>query len=429
MRLVLITFHFPPSSAIGAARMFSLAQYLASRGHEVNAIHANVPPVADDRSDAFGAISRIPVEWFDVLRPWRGLSAGARASWSISDSMESGVAKRSKLRSFILKQVHPRVSSFYRSFVAFPDVAVGWIPFALRVALRDIRVSGATAIVSSGPPFSAHVVASIVSRITGVPWLADFRDPWTQGRYYPFGPVRRKSDRYLERCVLAGASVLTTVSPPLVAELASLHGNRVSLVMNGYDHLERLKDDSPPLSDAALNILYVGRSFYGGERSPSRLFRSALRLGLTESQMRIHFLGARHEDVMIFEGANEVKNLLVFHDEVGAEESRRMQERAGALLLLLREDSADAGTYSGKLFEYIGAGRPVVLIGYEDGVAAELLRTSKLGYVPRTDQELDKLLQDLVGIGDRRLVTAPEARSEFERKRQNEIFERLAHDL
>jgi hypothetical protein len=243
-------------------------------------------------------------------------------------------------------------------------------------ATRDWRPD---AIVASGPPFSSFISASRLSRRLKVPWVADYRDLWTNSTYYPYPASRRVVDRFIELRTLRGVTAVVTTSEPFAEELGHLHGQHADVVLNGHQPASERWDVQKRLP-GQLNLLYAGQ-LYPGKRDPRPLFEAIALLGADGTGIRVHFAGAHGLEAARSAQMASCTHNLVDHGQIDRAEALHLQHRADVLLLLMWNDVGEAGVYPGKLFEYIFARRPILMLGWPRGVAAELIRSRGAGVV------------------------------------------------
>src|SRR5690606_27569135 len=144
------------------------------------------------------------------------------------------------VRDSALDRVRKLVSRHYNALFFFPDRQVGWIPYAASAARRLFREWRPDVIFASGPPFSVHVIARRLSRVSGVPWIAEYRDRWSDDPY-EFGyttKLTKYMERKLEDACLASASGVVTVSEPWAEMYRQWAGLPVAVVYNGYDPVD-----------------------------------------------------------------------------------------------------------------------------------------------------------------------------------------------
>jgi glycosyltransferase involved in cell wall biosynthesis len=257
-----------------------------------------------------------------------------------------------------------------------PDSLLFWARLARAVVRNAVEEHRPAAIYSSSPPASTHRLALWTHRTYGLPWIADFRDPWSRNELYPYYPGYRSINRRQEQQVLRAASRIVTVSPPLVEMFQTISGRNSSdivLIENGYD-----EDDVvvlPPPDTSRFTITYTGE--FSRLRRPDA-FVAAIDGLVTDrqvpaDQIRVLFAGK--------DTARYVPNRPPFQ-HLGYLSHDRLNElrRDSDLLLLIHNDSGGArGNYGGKLYEYLGSNRPILVVSGPDNVAAELVVRARAG--------------------------------------------------
>jgi glycosyltransferase involved in cell wall biosynthesis len=231
-------------------------------------------------------------------------------------------------------------------------------------------------------PFSSHLVASRLARRFGCPWIAEYRDFFAGNPYQDTPAWRDAIDRRVEAAVMRSAAASVTISPPMAEELARRHGKPAVSVPNGYDPEDFAAADAPaPFDPEMLTILYTG-IIYPGRRDPSPLFAALAGLAPEErARIELRFHGQDLRGVAEMARRHGVEDRVRVGAAVPYRTSLAWQKQADVLLLLLWDDPREQGVCPAKLFEYAGAGRPVLSLGYSGGVAADLIRTRGLGHV------------------------------------------------
>lgn len=255
-RILIVSFHAPPDPAVGGLRWADFARNLASRGWQVRIITASTGEVADPTfSDV--EIQRIEraVTLQDRYRRWRERrvpkSAGAR--WD-SNKGRRGLGSR--------------IRSSFASVPSFPDPGRGWILRGGKAVRKTVRSWQPDVVVSTGPPHSVHLAAGLGLRGSGLPWLADFRDPWATPRYMESEPSWvRMMAQVLERATLKRASVGLTTTPELQAQLETAYPSaRIEWLPNGVDTagLPARPDKLPP----GLTLTHLGSVYLNRDPTP-----------------------------------------------------------------------------------------------------------------------------------------------------------------
>jgi glycosyltransferase involved in cell wall biosynthesis len=279
----------------------------------------------------------------------------------------------------------------------FPDGYRGWADAARRAAGTRIRAGGIDALWTTSSPESAHVAGLSLKRKHGVPWVADFRDPWV-GRVTYRPPTRWHDARHraTERRVVEEADRVTLVSEAMVElyrdRYRDVSPSRFMFLPNGFDsddwrraacvaqEEDRIAHGSS--EPRRFVLLHAGQLAH---RPTVRTLLGAARRVLeadpaARDDLRIRFVGG-NEDLSTREreryGLGAVLELHPSQPHIDALVSMR---RAGALLLLGHGGEADALLYTGKIYEYLSSGRPVLGI-VDPGPGAALIRSSRAGAV------------------------------------------------
>jgi len=388
MKVLIVTFSFPPSNTVGAIRVGKLARFLERRGYELRVLTTDVD---EDRSLPL----EVPKEWvlytnYRQRRDWLGLWVGRfRSRPPTGSNGEVSLAQDSKPRKLIWDLLRRQ----YHGMVSIPDQRIDWMRTAIPAGRRLIEEWKPDIIFASGPPFTGLIVAGRLSRAFGIPWLADFRDLWARSPYSSFPAWRGLIDLMVERLTLRNATALVTISPGMARQLKEIHHKEVNVVLNGY-----AEEDFPelPTDDhmtGPLTIRYLG-SLYSGLRDPSPLFAA---IGLLESglrrQIRVEFFGESDAGVQGLAAALGVADRIFIRPRVPYRTALELQLRADVLLLLQWNDSQDEGSIPAKLFEYLYARRPILFIGYEHGIAAQLVRDRNAGLVSNHPEQIRDQLQ------------------------------------
>jgi glycosyltransferase involved in cell wall biosynthesis len=369
-RLLLVAYHFPPEPAAGALRPGYLARYLPEFGWEVTVL----------------------------TRPVTGRNGSPRVieakilGEKLETSIRGGLGRRERGRSaerppsLVRRSLRWAKSTFF-----FPDAAAGWLPGATMAAIRTLRRERFDAVLSTAMPASAHVVAGISA--SGLPWIADYRDPWSGNRYARCGPARARLELALERALVRRASAITTISPAIAAQLQSLHGRPVTVIPNAGDPedwrgLEAIRPE-------AFSLCYTG-SLYDGYRTPELLFEAMADLrreGHPAGRAEVHFYGPNSDHVGLLARRFGVTENVVQHGTVARAAALRAQRAASDLLVFLNMDDSTSTELGSKIYEYIGARRPILAFGPRNSVMRSYLADRSLGWFANDIEEAKELLR------------------------------------
>jgi len=392
MKVLLVSFWFPPTNIIGAVRAGKLAEHLHAAGHDVRVLCADV---GEDRSLPLALpedrVVRTGFRRSDVLFGGSGTKGGGVTDASAPRTTAAGADPAWKRW----------MRRHYYAALRIPDARAGWIGPGAAAGLELLRGWRPDLIYASGPPHSALLLAARLSKRSGVPWVAELRDLWSDNCYYEFPAWRRPIDRFLERRALTTASGLVTMSAPWRDMLARHHDKPLAVVMNGYapEDFADLPPPAPVQPGTPLRIAYAG-SIYPGYRDPSPLFAAIARLGCGPDRVQADFYGCAEAAVMPLAARHGVEGHVRIHGRVPYRRSLEIQRQADALLLMQWDDPTDAGNLPAKFFEYVGARRPILFLGYQPGVLGGLIRSRNLGIASNRPAEIAAGLSGLLAQRD-----------------------------
>ena len=375
MRILIVCPFYPPENTIAAVRVAKFAEHWAVAGHEVKVLAR----AATDEGIAIPVQPRLA-----ALRVPDPLAGASRVSARVSGSNRVSPA-------------FPRLARVTKSVVKtliWPDV---FAPWAVRALAADLGASWRPdAVVASTGPFSSLLLGAVLAKRHGSHLVIDYRDLLASGPYYEHGPLRRRLDSRLEQRATARATLLAAVSQPMVDELGRTTGKPTVLVTNGFEPADFEKLSYSP-SSPELRIAYCGM-LYPAKRDPASLFDAVrmVRDAEPDAQIAIDFYGRNVHSAIERARDAGVGDVVRYHGQVSHAESLRIQAEADLLLLLLWNDPREAGVLSGKLFEYLGARRPILMLGFEYGDAAALIRSHGLGLVSNDPGEIARYLHALL---------------------------------
>lgn len=416
MRLLVISYFFPPFNSIGAVRVGKIAKYLHQGGHDVRVITARDQPLQATLPLEIPAANVIATPWLNVNRPAELVLGGRRRVAERGYAPAPG--KAGPLRAMVRS-----AGGLYKSLLNVPDGEIGWLPYAWRAASRLIREWKPDAIYASSQPVTSLLVAHRLSRRFGVPWIAELRDLWTDNHHQRHGPLRLGLERTLERRVLSSAAGMVTVSEPLAETLRARFAKPAAVVLNGFDP-DDYPEPAPRPREAPLRIVYTGM-VYPGRQDPSPLFQ-ALRLLDDPGRVEVVFYGRYQHAVEELAAQHGVGEQVRAAGAIPYEESLRAQREADVLLSLMWPDPSQRGIYTGKLFEYLGARRPVLGVGLAMGVAAELIQERGVGVVLQTPEQIAAQLRRWLAEKEERGAIADlphEAVADLSRQAQTRVLE------
>ncbi|MDL0141622.1 hypothetical protein [Halobacterium salinarum] len=423
-RILVVTYYLPPKSHIASQRTGGLCKYLSSSDWDVVVLTADHPAEFESPYDVISVdfddplLSRL-INWYK--RSIRPIFSNQENSPSVQSSVES-----TNSQNLIERVFGPAVHLIRDEFIHYPDNKRLWEDEAVEVGKNYISDHEVSCIISSSGPFTSHRIASRLSIQHDLPWIADYRDRWSQNPYENHTHIRELFERRMEKETIKPASEIVTVSDPIAKDLSNFYERDVNTITHGYD-----KDRFP---DRDLNdqftILYPGQ-FYREKRDPEMLFASVSRLlgdKIPTDDLQIEFYGYAQPWVMELADQYGILDSIVNHDFVPQKEILKRERESHCLLSLHWNDSRAEGVYTGKIFEYLGAGRPIAAIN-PPKVVDQLLAETGAGKSFYKEYKLEEWIYDQYATfqetGKVKYDVDTEAVEKYSQQRMAEKFENI----
>lgn len=390
---------------MGALRIGKFAKYLVGEGHDVRIVCAKDQPHAMDHPVEVPAEIITYTHWRDVNwlpaavqagRVWlkKRLSSGSRddAADSVSAATGQSAATSAAPSSGALRHI----LNFYQQATNIPDGMIGWLLPALGAARKATRDWTPDVVFASAPPFTTLIAGRMIARRVGAPLVIEYRDRWIEDRYSDVPKARLWLDQKIEEWCARPARAVVTVSDPWAEDYRARWDKPVTVAYNGFDPDDVAPLDSvPPAASEKLTILYTG-IIYPERRDPTPLLDALSLMGDDRDDIEIKFYGSNVDQLAGAVAAKHQQDIVTLSPGIPFREALTLQRQADVLLLLQWNNPLEAGNVPGKLFEYIAARRPVLGIGYEDGVPARLLREREAGRVLNDPQAIAAYLAELL---------------------------------
>jgi glycosyltransferase involved in cell wall biosynthesis len=368
-RILMFINFFPPSGGGGVYRPLSFVKYLAGMGWEVTVI---TPRPGEYWISDPSLEDQVPTG-VKVVRT--GSLSAQRLMGMLKGKGKNGGSSRSSYWSEKLRRVG--------EVFLVPDTYIGWIPFAVREAKGLCRETRFDVVYSTGPPDSTHLAALRIAERFAIPRIADFRDPWIS-LYLRDPPtaVHTALHRRLERRVVSARAVLVTTDWQKEQFETLYPGCNVIKIANGFDEEDFAGPPTGPPEKWPLEIMHCGmltlrrscRTFLGGlslfiERTPEAAGR-----------LKVVFAGTRESMNEEWAGLPGLEGVVSFEDNMPHSECVARERRSHALLVIKHEDERYDGLVPGKLFEYIGARRPIIAVAPE-GETSHIIKSLRRGEI------------------------------------------------
>jgi glycosyltransferase involved in cell wall biosynthesis len=375
-KVLIITYYWPPSGGGGVMRWLKMSKYLPELGWKPviytpeNPDASVVDESLSDEIHPETEIIRTPIwEPYEIFRRITGKRKGEKFKAGYISEASSGDWKN-------------RLSVFIRGNFLIPDPRKFWIKPSVKFLTKYLEEHPVDLIVSTGPPHSMHLIALGLKKQYDIPWIADFRDPWTDIDFYHKLRLTRwadKTHRKLEMRVLESADHVVTVSPNCAKDLTKVPGKRVEVIYNGYDP-EDFKDLSTvPVKE--FSIAHFGA--FNRDRNPSTLWRVlgilAKENGAFKEKLVIRLIGQTDNSVVQDIVKNGLENNLIQTEHLPHKKGLEELARSQVLLLPVNVAPNAKGILPGKMYEYMALKRPILAIGPADADFARILDETKAG--------------------------------------------------
>jgi glycosyltransferase involved in cell wall biosynthesis len=375
-RVLIITYYWPPSGGSGVQRWLKFAKYLPEAGWEPVIFTPENPDFdLKDESLEKEISKELEVMKFPIWEPYQLLDR-------IRGKKEShpGRVLEQKEQSFLEK-----AAIWLRANLMIPDPRVFWVKPSVKFLTELIEKGQFQAIITTGPPHSMHLIGRDLKRKTGIFWLADFRDPWSQWEFLDKLPMQdrvRNKHKKLEQEVLKEADVVTTISPTFQHDLEQLAGRNIDLLTNGFDSSDIPERFSIAEKKAgSLHLVYTG--IIDSIRNPMPLLK-AMREEFSQEkgEVKFTFVGRVSDQVREeIAGDSWLSAHVNFAGYVSHGEVFDYYKQADALALILTNTKNAKGNIPGKLFEYMATTLPIMALGDPEGDSAKILEKSGAGKV------------------------------------------------
>lgn len=378
-KVLIISYYWPPAGGGGVMRWLKMSQYLFSDSdwEPILFTAENAGYLVKDESLVHQLPKGLKIIKHPIVEPNNFLSKLGLNKFK-KNVAAGGIGSKNKSASIIEKTM-----VWIRSNLFVPDARFLWIKPATKRIIKEIKSLDIDAIITTGPPHSMHLIGLNIKKKTGLPWIADFRDPWTFIDYFEdlnLSQSARKKHFRQEKSVIENADALVTVSQSWADDFEKLYGKKFKLITNGFDPADfKLSDDIQ--LDEKFTITHIGS--LNKDRNSPVIWQALAELCQENAdfkeQLEVQLIGnitsELEEDLTDLKLIDHVK--IVSH--ISHKKVIEIIQKSNLLLLLINNTSNKSGIIPGKLYEYLAAKRPIISIGDQEGDSAKIINATKAG--------------------------------------------------
>ena len=372
-KVLIVTYYWPPSGGAGVQRWLKFSKYLPEFGWDpiiltVDQAYATYPvtdySLTNDLPSSVKIFTTPATNYFGIYKKDKTRIPSAGFANSVDNTFKGKLLR------------------FVRGNFFIPDPRRGWNKYAFKKACELIEKEGIRHIITTSPPHSTQLIGlKIKKRYPALKWIADLRDPWTDIYYYKqFYPtiISKAIDLKFEKSVLQGADKIITVGRSLKTLFsAKVSGvvNKTEVITNGYDESDF--KEVAKIIPKRFTITYVGTL---SDIYPIEGLIPALKtLQLSGKDFLLRFVGTVSEKTKKLLVSEIPGNCIEFLPYVIHSEAIKYMTGSSLLVLIIPLHQSNKSIITGKLFEYLATGKPIICLGPVDGDAAEIIATCRAG--------------------------------------------------
>lgn len=435
-RVLIITYYWPPSGGSGVQRWLKMSKYLPENGWQpviYTADDAEYPVY--DKSLEKDVAPEAEIVRHPIVEPYTFYKRflGMKKNDKVKSSFINEGAKKNGWKE--------NLSVWLRGNLFIPDARCWWIRPSVRFLLKYLKEYPVNAVISTGPPHSMHLIAKALHKGLGLPWIADFRDPWTDIDYYKDLKLMRCSDRKhhrLEHQVLTEATKVVTVGWGFARGLEKHGAKDVVVITNGYDETPLKSDDNQSDKKHEMSTFIMSHiGIVGANRNPETLWAAVADIASSwhtrDVPIRIRLIG--HVDNSVIESIkrNDIGKYVEIIPYIPHNQVIEEQIKSDVLLLFVNNIPDVVGILPGKIFEYMASGRPILCIGPDDNDSARVLNETHTGItVDFNDKEkMKSVILDFMEKhqNNRLIVNDSVAIEKYSRRNLTKEYVRLLNDI
>lgn len=392
-KVLIITYYWIPSGGAGVQRWVKFAKYLRQYGWE--------PIIYTPENPEYPSIDHsfekdIPADITVLKTPiWEPYNVYRNLTGKKNQAINAGFISENKKQGW-----KDKLSIWIRGNFLIPDPRRFWIKPSVRFLSDYLKENPVDAIITTGPPHSMHLIGmGLKKNFPSLPWVADFRDPWTNIDFYKDLNLTWFADKIhhrLEKEVLQKADTVLVVSRGMKEEFAQIKPKKLQVITNGYDESD-VQVGTLAL-DGRFSISHIGT--LNAARNPRIVWKVLSEICAEnidfKKDLQIQLVGKVDFSVLEDIQSYGLQEQLLKIDYLSHSEAIAKQNTSQVLMLLINQSGNAKGILTGKFFEYLAAKRPILAVGPTDGDAAVVLNETSAGIMVdfADEQETKKAIQN-----------------------------------
>lgn len=398
-RILMIAYYFPPVAGGGVQRSLKFCKYLPGLGWKPFVLTVREPydyygddSLERDIHPDVQICRSASIEPMKMIRKWLRKKSALRSQISENRVVQQGGVKK-----------HAWLLTLKESLF-IPDGEIGWLPFAVLKGWSVIRKYKIDLIYSTSCPYTSHLIALMLKKLCRIPWVADFRDPWSVvSRRYGLS-WRLLVDEWLERRVLYRADRVIAVTEPIVHDFQAVYpSGKYGVITNGYDEADFVNVGKNRYNQKKFTVTYTGILYEN--RSPAVFLKAVNRMLDQQPGLRkmisIRIVGQLDNPGETFNSeilkSMHLDDVVEVIPYVSHRESIEYAMSSDVLLLIVDSCEGNEGIMTGKIFEYLRCRKPILALAPAGGVAAKVVHKTQSGLVvsPDSAKEIQHALNRL----------------------------------
>ncbi len=366
-KVLIISYYWPPAGGAGVRRPFYLANYLAN--------HSIQPIILTVQNGQFQAIDydleklvspKVQVLKTSTLEPYGLFKKMTGQKSAVIESHEANSTSKKN-----------RLFQIIRNNLFIPDPRIGWFLFAVQKAERWLKQEGISAIISSSPPPTVHLIAKSLSKKLKIPWIMDYRDPWSQNfRIRGRNPVSAYIDQHLENLCQKAAKHITLTSADFSVFIHPDFQKKIQIITNGFEPEKLLK--AAVKEESNYRILHFGSISIS--QNPKNLLKGIATWNKEHKRkIELLFVGQFDPEIQKYIENKNFQSFVTFHQSVSQSEFHNYLSMAHIGLLCLHPYKNSTGNIPLKIFDYFKYQLPILSIGSQKGHVAEIINRESIG--------------------------------------------------